>query len=398
MTISLSDLKVLIVDDNKFMVNLVRRILKELEIDLVQSANDGVGALERLDETAIDVVLCDLNMPGMDGIEFLRHLAGREAKPAVILMSGEGKSVLKTVEQLGRAHRLSILGSIPKPVTKDSLEVLLEKVRTDQTRRSGSATEPLTPAEIRAGLEGDAVVPYFQPKVSVADRALVGVETLVRWQHAERGLLGPWAVIPGAEEFDLINDVTEAVLQKAMAQTGAWRAKGLDVKVSVNVSVKDLYRFDFPDFVVATAEAEGVDPSSLMLEVTESRIMADIAAPLEILTRLRMKGVELSIDDYGTGASTIQQLKRIPFTELKIDREFVFGSVDDADLRAILTSCVTLGKDLGLSVVAEGVETQDEWNLMGDLGVDIVQGYFIAKPMAADDFDDWLADWSAKSG
>ena len=166
-------------------------------------------------------------------------------------------------------------------------------------------------------------------------------------------------------------------------------------KISVNVSVKDLNRFDFPDFVVDSAAAQGVDSSAVMLEVTESRLMADIVGPLEILTRLRMKGVGLSIDDYGTGASTMQQLKRIPFTELKIDREFVFGAVEDAELRAFLASSITLGKDLGLSVVAEGVETEGEWDLMAEHGVDIVQGYFVAKPMPADELGDWLAEWSA---
>ncbi len=393
MTASLSDLKVLIVDDNKFMINLVKRILDKLEIAAPLEANDGASALERLDEAAVDVIVCDLNMPGMDGIEFLRHLAGREAYPAVILLSGEDKSVLNTAAQLGQAHGLRVLGAVPKPVTREPLEALLEKVGAGSQERLRSEIESLTPEEIYKGLERDSVELVFQPKVSVATREMVGVEALLRWRDAERGLMSPEAVIPVAEESGLINALTETIIRKAMAQCGAWRADGLDFKVAVNVSMHDLDRYDFPDFVVDTAEAEGVDPSSVVLEVTESRLMADIAKPLEILTRLRMKGVGLSIDDYGTGASSMQQLRRIPFTELKIDREFVAGAPDDNEARAMLVSSVSLGKDLELPIVAEGVETQIEWDLVASLGVDIVQGYFVAKPMPGEAIEDWIGSW-----
>lgn len=393
MTVSLRDLKVLIVDDNKFMINMVKRILDKLEIADPLDANDGASALERLDEAAVDVIICDLNMPGMDGIEFLRHLADREAHPAVILLSGEDKSVLNTAAQLGQAHGLRVLGGVPKPVTREPLEALLAQADAGAQERPRAAIESLTPEEIRAGLDGESIELVFQPKVSIATREMVGVETLLRWRDAERGLMGPGAVVPVAEESGLINALTEAIFRKAMAQCGAWRADGHDFKVAVNVSMHDLDRYDFPDFVVDTAEAEGVDPSSVVLEVTESRLMADITKPLEILTRLRMKGVGLSIDDYGTGASSMQQLKRIPFTELKIDREFVAGAPTDDEARAMLVSSVGLGRDLELSVVAEGVETQAEWDLVASLGVDVVQGYFVAKPMPAEAIEDWIGDY-----
>ena len=393
MSDKLSGLEVLIVDDDAFLIKLTRRILKRLGIDETREANDGAAALESLDVSTVDVVICDLNMPGMDGLEFLRHLADHEAQPAVILLSGEDKAVLKTAEQLGRAHKLRILGALAKPIKQEPLEELLGKVESSESRRAAPAFERLTPDEIRQGLEDGAVRLVYQPKVAVAERVMVGVEALVRWQDPERGLMGPGALIPVAEESGLINDLTETIFKAAMAQCGAWRAEGHDFKVSVNVSVENLDQLDFPDFVVDTAAAEGVSPSSVILEVTESRIMADILKPLEILTRLRMKGVGLSIDDYGTGASSMQQLRRIPFTELKIDREFVAGAPVDDEARAMLVSSVGLGKDLGLTTVAEGVETQEEWDLVAALGVDVVQGYFVAKPMSGEAIAGWIEDY-----
>ena len=393
MSDKLSGLEVLIVDDDAFLINLTRRILKKLGIDETREANDGAAALESLDVSTVDVVICDLNMPGMDGLEFLRHLADHEAQPAVILLSGEDKAVLKTAEQLGRAHKLRILGALAKPIKQEPLEELLGRVESGESRRAAPAFERLTPDEIRAGLKNGAVRLVYQPKVAVDERVMVGVEALVRWQDPERGLMGPGALIPMAEESGLINDLTETIFKAAMAQCGVWQAEGHDFKVSVNVSVENLDQLDFPDFVVDTAAAEGVSPSSVILEVTESRIMADILKPLEILTRLRMKGVGLSIDDYGTGASSMQQLRRIPFTELKIDREFVAGAPVDNEARAMLVSSVGLGKDLGLTIVAEGVETQEEWDLVASLGVDVVQGYFVAKPMPGEEIAAWIENY-----
>ncbi len=292
----------------------------------------------------------------------------------------------------------ALAGALAKPIKKGPLAKLLEKVGVGENGRSGFTFERLTPDEIRKGLKDGAVRLVYQPKVAVAERVMVGVEALVRWQDPERGLMGPGALIPVDEESGLINDLTEAIFKAAMAQSGAWLAEGLDFKVSVNVSVENLDQFGFPDFVVDTAAAEGVSPSLVMLEVTESRIMADVLKPLEILTRLRMKGVGLSIDDYGTGASSMQQLKRIPFTELKIDREFVAGAPVDDEARAMLVSSVGLGKDLGLTVVAEGVETQAEWDLIAALGVDVVQGYFVAKPMPGEDIEAWIEDYRGARG
>ncbi len=388
---------VLAVDDDTFMLELIGVALKGLGVEQIKCASTGASALAALDGTAtFDLLICDLNMPGMDGVEILRHLAERNFSGDVALISGEDWRILKSVETLAGAHNLKILGTYSKPITRDILEGILEQVGESHRKRSRGPAEPITEEELRNGIRGDELTVHYQPKVSIATRDLFGVEALVRWNHATRGLVFPDSFIHVAEKFDLIDELTDAVFIKAMEQGGDWLNAGLDLKVSVNISVDSLNRLDLPEFIVEKAAEQGMDASHIMLEVTESRLMEDIKKPLEILSRLRLKGIGLSIDDFGTGHSSMVQLKRIPFTELKIDRAFVNGATKDKDARAILEFNVDLAKKLGLSIVAEGVEEREDWDLLAKLKVDLVQGYFVAKPMPGDEIVPWYESFKEK--
>ena len=243
-------------------------------------------------------------------------------------------------------------------------------------------------------MEVDGLELVFQPKVSVTDGQVKGVETLARWNHAERGILGPGAFIPLAEKSGLIHDLTYAIHKKAMAQQGEWLANGIDMKVSVNIAVNSFSIENFSDFLMNTALEQGVDLSRVVIEVTETQVMADATSCLEIMMKLRMKKMGLSIDDFGTGNSSMEQLKRIPFTELKIDRAFVYGAANDSGARAILESSVNLAKNLKMETVAEGAENREDWDLVESLGVDLVQGYYCAKPMPNEQFMKFLEDWT----
>jgi EAL domain-containing protein (putative c-di-GMP-specific phosphodiesterase class I)/ActR/RegA family two-component response regulator len=384
----------LIVDDEAFMRTLIGRILKGIGAENVAASQDGQSALDHLDGNHADVVLCDLNMPGMDGIEFLRHLTKTDFNGAIVLISGEDPRVLDTARNLAEAHDLVVLGALSKPVKPGDLKALLDKLEVSlQGQHAYGQIDELSVDELRAGIGGDELELFYQPKVSVKDKRVIGVESLVRWRHRERGLVPPVAFISVAEKNGLIDALTDAIYAKAVQQGGTWLAEGLDIKMSVNISVDSLNRLDLPEFIVDMAAEGGLDPSHIILEITESQLMADIKSPLEILTRLRLKGVSLSIDDFGTGHSSMEQLKRIPFTELKVDRAFVYGASKDPAARAILESSVSLAKSLGMSTVAEGVEDQEDWDLVASIDVDMVQGYFVAKPMPADEFNAWLAAW-----
>jgi EAL domain-containing protein (putative c-di-GMP-specific phosphodiesterase class I) len=193
----------------------------------------------------------------------------------------------------------------------------------------------------------------------------------------------------------MIDDLTWVILEKAASMCRDWQATGLQATVSVNLSLKSLSDHDLADRVTAMVAAQKASPKQVVLEITESAAMTDVAKALENLTRLRMKGFQLSIDDYGTGYSSMQQLSRIPFSELKIDQSFVYSAVEKETARVMLSSSLELAKKLKLKSVAEGVETRAHWNLLRELGCDIAQGYFIAKPMAAAEFQDWALAWRA---
>jgi EAL domain-containing protein (putative c-di-GMP-specific phosphodiesterase class I) len=181
-----------------------------------------------------------------------------------------------------------------------------------------------------------------------------------------------------------------------LQQTRLWLDSGINLQVAVNVSTDNLNALEFPDFVEAAAKETGVSLSSLVLEVTESRLMSDSVAPLDVLTRLRLRRVGLSIDDFGTGHSSLVQLRDLPFDELKIDRSFVRGACHDKSLKAIVEASVHMAQQLGMKTVAEGVEDLLDWNFLRECGCDVAQGYFIGRPMTPAELPGWIAEWESR--
>jgi EAL domain-containing protein (putative c-di-GMP-specific phosphodiesterase class I) len=251
----------------------------------------------------------------------------------------------------------------------------------------------LTHEEVSAGIDNGCVDVHLQPKVSLSDRRVVGGEALLRWRDPVRGMLSPLAVVPIAESHGLIEDLTMAVYRRVIDILATWREIGIDLKVAVNLSADNLASLDLPDTLTRIAHDAGVSPSSIVLEITENRLMDRLAVSLEVIGRLRLKGFGVSIDDYGMGYSNLRKLKQLPITELKVDRSFVSGADRDSVLRVILGSSVALGHSLDLTVVGEGVETKEVWDLLHALGCDEAQGYFIARPMPADDLPAWKQVW-----
>ena len=384
-------------DDESFMLKLLAHMLVGLGFNSVQTCDSGNVALEWVGAPigSPNLILLDLQMPEMDGIEFVRKLVEYDYTGNLILVSGEDERILQMAEKLIQAHQITVLGHLKKPVSVERLSLLMEKSMQMQIAPQ-SKKKSYSADEVRSAIFNNELVNYYQPKVAVSTGAVVGVETLVRWRHPMDGLVYPDQFIGVAEEHGLIDDLTRVVLNAAMAQSNIWQQAGLRLRVAVNVSMDNLALVTFADFVAAAAVAAGVAPQDIVLEVTESRLMLDQRAPLEVLTRLRLKRFRLSIDDFGTGHSSLAQLSAIPFDELKIDQSFVRGAWHDNTMRAIYDASLNLGKQLGMEVVAEGVEDRDDWNMVRTTKCDLAQGFFIAHPMSATDLLSWIESWSGR--
>ncbi|NDP47035.1 MAG: EAL domain-containing protein [Sulfuriferula multivorans] len=392
-----STIRILVLDDESFMLKLLGHMLADLGFTSVTTYDNGAEALEWINThvNPPNLILLDLQMPEMDGIEFVRKLVEHNYTGNLILVSGEDERVLKMAEKLIQAHRITVLGHLNKPVSLDLLSMLMEK-SVHMHAVPQSTTHAYSVDELRTAIDAGELVNYYQPKVSVTTGAVVGVETLVRWRHPVDGMVFPDQFIGIAEDHGLIDDLTRVVLKDAMAQSKAWQQAGLRLRVAVNVSMDNLSSVAFADFVAGAATAVGVAPQDIVLEVTESRLMLDQRAPLEVLTRLRLKRFRLSIDDFGTGHSSLTQLRDIPFDELKIDQSFVRGAWRDDTARAIYDASLSLGKQLGMEVVAEGVEDRDDWDMVRRTKCDLAQGFFIARPMPAADLPGWIESWNER--
>lgn len=388
-----SRLRVLVIDDDGFMREVVTTGLNSLGVGRVFAAADGAEGIRQVAQGRPDVVICDLNMPGMDGVEFLRHLAERSFLGGLLIFSAEDDLIRRTAQDLAREHGLNLLGSLSKPV---KVEELLEVLSRFQQLESGPVVRTAKryeKDELRRAIVNNEVVPYFQPQVDTATGLCTGVEALARWVHPEDGLVSPNQFVPLAEQTGLISALTESIFRQSVQ--AAFRFQGFDprVRLSVNLSTLALQRTWLPDMLTEQAESYGVPPSRITLEVTESNVIDNLALSLEVLTRLRLRGFGLAIDDFGTGYASMQQLRKIPFTELKIDKSFVHSVDDDGAAAAILESSIALGKRMQLSIVAEGVETETEWDRVVALGCNVVQGWYKAKAMPEEDLIAWLHEY-----
>jgi predicted signal transduction protein with EAL and GGDEF domain len=246
-------------------------------------------------------------------------------------------------------------------------------------------------AELRRGLRRRELVLHYQPMARLANGVVDSVEALVRWNHPERGLVFPDAFIPLAQETGLIRPLTRYVLEEAVRQAREWQRAGLELSVSVNLSARNLLDVDFPDQVERLLTEAGLPPALLELEITETTMLSDGARTKSALDRLSALGIRISIDDFGTGYSSLAYLRRLPISEIKIDRSFVMNMDGCEDDAVIVRSTIDLGRNLGLSVVAEGVESEHVWAELRRLGCTSAQGYYLTRPVPANELRTWLA-------
>lgn len=387
-----AELSVLIVDDDPLICKLLSLQLNGLGYSHCVSAHDGDQAMQALQfEPGFDLIICDLKMPGTDGIQFLRNAASRIPHVSVVLISSVESKILQSAASLAKAHHLNLLGTLDKPVKRAELKALIDRREWQVQHAPVRVDQEVSVADLRAALANGAIEPYFQPQVNVESGALVGAEALARWRQAD-AMVPPDVFIPLAQDNGLMIKLTECIMEGAVAALAEWKQQGLDITVSVNLSMESLSQLDFPEYTSALCQRYGLKPASLQIEITEAAAVHDAVHVLDVATRLRLQGFDLSIDDFGTGFSTLTQLREMPFNELKVDQSFVRMARLDHGSLSIVETNLDLARHLGMRSVAEGVETLEDWSLLRGLKCDVLQGYVVSAARPRDDFLHWAQD------
>ena len=391
----LAGLTLLLVEDHGFQRRLGLRLLADLGLTRLHEAADGFQALDLLRALPDppDVVLVDLDMPGMDGVEFIGIVAQDRLAHSIAVVSAMEPALLHTVQVMAKASGLRVLGCIEKPLTPGKLTTVLSLYESGPGPTAMPSDVEVSLEEVRDALAHGDITAHFQPQAEFGNGKIVGVEALARWRLADGRMVPPTVFVPLMEAGGLVDELTGLMLVQACAWSKRWQARDLDLRVSVNVSAQNLTGPEVADRYEAVLREHGVNPEHIVLEITESSVMSDTARGLGMLARLRLKGFGLSVDDFGTGYSSLSQLSQIPFTELKIDRGFVSGAPTQPRKRAMIETSLDLARKLDLSVVAEGVETIEEWQLLAQLGCDFAQGYLISAPVPGEQLPDAIQRW-----
>jgi EAL domain-containing protein (putative c-di-GMP-specific phosphodiesterase class I)/CheY-like chemotaxis protein len=391
----------LIVDDSAVQRQHGAKLCRELGIKLIYEASNGSEALQLLSMLVLlpSVMIVDLEMPGMDGVELIQQLQQRGLAVALIVVSSRESVLIESVQNMSRILGFSVLDGLQKPLTLPGLRSALARYRVPGSAAPSpqpAVMGPIDRTELAAAIENGEIVPYYQPKVDMRTGIVRGAEALARWHHSKLGLLPPDCFVAQAEQQGLIHALTLSMMEQVVRQAAMWSAHGFELSIAVNISAQLLDSPDIVQNISALLERRALPPAQIILEITEGTVATHLAAALGMLARMRLKGFGLSIDDYGTGFSSMQQLARIPFTELKIDRSFVNGANQRKNLRVILQSALDMARRLELVTVAEGIETMEDWRLLQEFGCMMGQGYLIAKPMPAAALPAWLKSHNSR--
>lgn len=380
-------MRLLVIDDEIDICDMIAEIASDRGFD-VETISDPEKVADKLSLFVPDVILLDLMMPGTDGVELLRLLADKVKEAKICLMSGSDARVLNSARRLGSAHGLNVFAALEKPID-------IAAIRSTLDQLSGKNTPSATSTELSRALGQGQLIPYYQPVIDLKTQHVKGVEALVRWSHPSRGVLPPAEFLDRLTEEGLMSALTDHMVTAAVAQAAKWHRAGENLTVSVNFTASSLLELSLPDHLVDLCRKEQLPPELLVLEVTETEAMRDVTRTMDVLLRMRIRNIGVSIDDFGTGHSSLRELQRMPFSEMKIDKSFVLDMASSKDCAVIVNSIIDLGRNLGLKVTAEGVENEQTWNILAERGCAYAQGFFMARPMPADQFDDWLVKWRA---
>lgn len=388
--------RIVLIDDDRVVGEIVSALAKAmgLQCEITRTPDE---FFEHVNPDTT-VILLDLVMPEMDGIEILRLLGERGCRARIILMSGINIRVIETAKKLAQSLGLSVVGHLQKPFPIAQLQELLgANIAAEKPFDSDTEQEVSIPDEdLYRAFDRDEFVIYYQPQINIASGIVTGVEALSRWQHPDLGLIYPDNFISRIEALGLMDRFCWITAERALNEVRQFsNASGYLPRLAINVSVSSLRDLKFPDIFMNLARKYDFPAERIVLEITESGLM-EFSLALDVLTRLRMRNFKLSIDDFGTGYSMMKQLQNVPAIELKIDKTFVkHMDGSHADL-VMVEKIIEMGHELDMEVIAEGVETEEQFKILREKGCDGVQGFFFSQALPPADILRWLDTYRAQ--
>ncbi|MDB5969152.1 MAG: response regulator [Hydrocarboniphaga sp.] len=389
--------RLLVVDDNPAVAEVAAAMVQSLGGE-GRTTTRVSGLLDAIANWSPTHIAIDLAMPDIDGVEVMNMLARRRCSARIIICSGMAEEVLAAAMRTASANGLDVAGMLPKPFKLQQLKALLAarspaaaagNPLAGQVPATVKAPAP-TPAELRRALESGAIFPMFMPKVECSSGKLAGFETSARWRHLPFGVLSAGQFIALAERSGLIAALTESINEQALSWLGRTYPSG-SIGLTLRISPASLGDLALVDALTRHCEQAALDPHRVTLQISEAAAMSETANSLQLLTRLRIRGFKLSLGNFGVGYLSLAQLVRLPFSELIMDPSLCGAAGDTADGRAVAKAVVGLGKSLGLTVTAAGIESAERLLYFCELGCDCATGFFIAKPMEAAALTEWVS-------
>lgn len=377
-------MRLLIIDDEEDICDLIAEISGRHGLE-ARTVSNAENVWEVLGGFTPDIIMMDLMMPGIDGVELLRLLSEKAKNAKLCLISGSDARVLNSARRLGSAHGLDVVAALEKPLSIQTLNTFFQSM-------TNVAQEAAKDDHAQAIASGQFTL-YYQPVIELATRRVKGVEALARWVHPQRGVLLPDTFLEQVTNDGLMQALTDFVMKSSIKQAAAWHEAGENMTLAMNVTASALLDLSLPDKISEECKKYKVPAERLILEVTETEAMHDVTRTMDVLLRMRLRNIGVSIDDFGTGHSSLRELQRMPFSELKIDKSFVLDMARNKDCAVIVNSIIDLGHNLDLKVIAEGVEDKQVWDMLREKNCDFAQGFYMARPMAAADFETWLTEW-----
>lgn len=386
----------LVIDDDPLAQVIVSEALIQGGLDKAEVANDGVEGLEKLAKSRdeIDLVAVDLQMPKMTGVDVVRELARTDFQGAIIIISSEDSGLLRAVHNLAKLLNINILGALRKPLNVDDLNKLIQRktLKTDNQLK-----RVLSRAEVVKAYKDQKLIPFYQPKIDLETGQVSGFEVLARHVDDEETAPAPKQHLEAIEKFGLSTEFLSTMITQAAKDCKLWFDQIGEVKLSFNLTPLAVQDSGLPDRLLSLVQSVGLDPKAIAFEITENHLLECTAASLEVLSLMRLYGFALSIDDFGTGATSIEQLRTFPFTELKIDGRYMMACEDDEFSRLTVEASAKLARLMGMKIVAEGVETPEAIDFARNVGANEVQGFHFARALSAQAVPNWLLDYGHRN-